>query len=347
MGELGLELQVAVPALLRERPVRERRLDRAARLALVAAVGEAAVLEEGRHVVERLLERLVGDPELELAHSRRVDHERAARQLDELAADRRVPALAVAAELLRLEQLVARERVDERRLADPRGAEKRGGDARSEVRANRVEALARDARERVDGDVGGDRPDGGEGGLRIAREVALRQQHHRLGAALARQDEVALEAAQAQVLVERRDDEDDVDVRGEHLLLGRLPRGLAREPRAAREQRLDRPRVLLGAGGDGDPVTDGGEIGGGAGLLVEPSRDVAAEHAGLGEHVVGAAVLHGDAARDQAVVGVGLELLGEAVVPAEGREVWHGEGSPLGLAESGRVPARPSREARL
>src|SRR4029078_6112485 len=106
-----------------------------------------------------------------------------------LAPPRRVPARAVAAELLRLEQLVARERVDQGRLADAGGAEKRGRDARSEVRANRVEALARDARERVDGDVGGDRPDRDERCGRIVREVALRQQHHRLGAALARQDE--------------------------------------------------------------------------------------------------------------------------------------------------------------
>ncbi len=64
--------------------------------------------------------------------------------------------LAVAAELLRLEQLLAGERVHEGRLADAGGAEKRRGDARSEVRANRVEALARDARERMDRDVGGD-----------------------------------------------------------------------------------------------------------------------------------------------------------------------------------------------
>ena len=67
MGELGLELQVAVPALLRERPVRERGLDRTTWLALVAAVGEAAVGEEGGDVVEGLFERLVRDPELELA----------------------------------------------------------------------------------------------------------------------------------------------------------------------------------------------------------------------------------------------------------------------------------------
>jgi hypothetical protein len=59
-------------------------------------------------------------------------------------------------------------------------------------------------------------------------EVALRQQHDGLRAALPPQDEVALETTQVQVLVEGADDEDDVDVRGENLLLGRLP-GVLRE----------------------------------------------------------------------------------------------------------------------
>ncbi len=66
----------------------------------------------------------------------------------------------------------------------------------------------------------------------------------------------------------------------------------------------------------------------------------------LGEDVVGAAMLHGDAAGDQIGSGVGLELLGAGVVPAELGEVGQEWWSPLGLRNAGREAARPSREAR-
>ena len=72
----------------------------------------------------------------------------AARQLDQLPARRRVPAGAVVADLLRREQLLARERVDERRLADARRAEQHGREARAEQVGHLVETLAGDARDR-------------------------------------------------------------------------------------------------------------------------------------------------------------------------------------------------------
>ena len=49
----------------------------------------------------------------------------------------------------------------------------------------------------------------------------------------------------------------------------------------------------------------------------EAAGDVAAQLVALHEDVVGTAVLHGDAARDQAVRQIGLELLAQLVVPAE------------------------------
>ena len=105
--ELALQLAPALVALEVERPVRERRAHRAARLLRVRAVGEAALRRERLDVSERGLEAGVRVPELQLAHARRVEHEPAVGQRHELAVRRRVPAAAVLADLLRREQLLA------------------------------------------------------------------------------------------------------------------------------------------------------------------------------------------------------------------------------------------------
>ena len=47
-----------------------------------------------------------------------------------------------------------------------------------------------------------------------------------------------------------------------YLILGRLPRRLARKFRPAGQNRDDRPRVLGRAGRDRDPVADDGQVGG-------------------------------------------------------------------------------------
>ena len=169
----------------------------------------------------------------------------------------------------------------------------------------------------MDGQVERDRLDLVERVLGTAHEIALRQQHHRLRAALSGENDVPLDASEIQILVERGDDEDDVDVRGEHLLLGRLPGGLARELRPAGDERDDRSRLLVLARGNGDPVAHDGEVGRRRRLVVEAAGDVAAELAELREDVVGAAVWHGDPARNRVGRRDGGELLGERLVPAE------------------------------
>ena len=67
----------------------------------------------------------------------------------------------------------------------------------------------------------------------------------------------------------------------------------------------------------------------------------------LGQDVVGAAVLHGDAAGDEAGGGVGANCSAKVSSQPSAVRSWHGERSPLGLRNEGREPARPSREARL
>src|SRR5262245_10220995 len=56
-----------------ERPFVERPLDGATRLARVPAVAEATARRQSRDLVERALDALPRVPELELAHSRRVE----------------------------------------------------------------------------------------------------------------------------------------------------------------------------------------------------------------------------------------------------------------------------------
>ena len=120
MLELALELQIAVPPLSGQRPVFERGLDGAAGLSVVGTVGELAMCEALRHVFESPVDTVVGNPELELADARGVDHESACRELYELATGRRVATFAVVANLLCREQLLACQGVDECRLADTR-----------------------------------------------------------------------------------------------------------------------------------------------------------------------------------------------------------------------------------
>src|SRR5262245_41036462 len=73
--QLALELGVALPGLGVERPVRKRGLDRAAGLAVVRAVGEAAPGGELLDVRERALDPVAGLPELELPHARGVEQD--------------------------------------------------------------------------------------------------------------------------------------------------------------------------------------------------------------------------------------------------------------------------------
>src|SRR5690606_26687277 len=87
---LGFELepQVVLEALRIEPSLPERRAHRAAGLHTVGAVREAAVRSEFRDVREGLLQSGRRLPELQRAHSGRIEEERAAWQGDDLAVPR-------------------------------------------------------------------------------------------------------------------------------------------------------------------------------------------------------------------------------------------------------------------
>lgn len=317
--ELTLELAVAREPLRRERPAVDRRGHRAAGLGLVRAVGEAALQRQRLDVLERLPHPLAGLPELELAQAGRVEDEPAAREQVELAARRRVPAAAVPARLAGLERGLAEQRVHDRRLADAGRAEQACRPAVREVRADVVEPAALRHRDRVDGDAERDRLDLGDRSLDVVAEVGLRQQDHRLGAALPGGREVALEAARVEVVRERGRQEGDVDVGGEHLLLGAVPGGLARDRAAACQHGVDDGASALLGRVVGDPVADGGQVGAGlARVEPEPAGGLGPALVVVrGEEDVGAAVLGRDAPGLEARVFQVVELVPAAGIPAE------------------------------
>src|SRR5581483_3645386 len=94
--QLALQLE-PTPMPLRGQLARaEGRLNRTARLAPVPAVVEPAVGRERLYVGERVPDRVRATvPQLQFAQPRRIDDDPAARQLDQLAVRRRVPALVV------------------------------------------------------------------------------------------------------------------------------------------------------------------------------------------------------------------------------------------------------------
>ena len=80
--------------------------------------------------------------------------------------------------------------------------------------------------------------------------------------------QVALEAPRVEVLGQRGDEEDRVDVRRDDLLLHRAPRRSARDGAAPLEADVN------DAVDNSDPVADRGKIGGAGGVVAEPAADL-------------------------------------------------------------------------
>ena len=136
----------------------------------------------------------------------------------------------------------------------------------------------------------------------VVAEVGLRQHDNRVRAALPREHEVALEPAQVVVLRQRADEEDDVDVRGHHLLLADAVlvarRSCGRTPCAAAGRHGSSTcRPPAGRRATQSP-TAGRSADSSASCSIRPGRPTRTSP-WLGEDVVGAAMLHGDAAGDE------------------------------------------------
>ena len=133
-----------------------------------------------------------------------------------------------------LHPLDAEQGVGQRGLAGAGGADQHGGAARAAAMASsaatlsRILGVDRDARRRPARRVRARRSASSTASASSARRlVGLGQHHHRLDAAAAHQQQVALDAARIEVGIEAADDEHGVDVGGDQLLLVVLAGGAA------------------------------------------------------------------------------------------------------------------------
>jgi hypothetical protein len=141
-------------------------------------------------------------PTAELAHPRRAEHQPAAGQEHQLSVRRRMPPSPPSADRLRCEDLLAGERVHQRRFADAGGAEQGDRVPGSKVRADELEPVTGQARDRMHGDAKRNRLDLEHAQLEVGVEVGLRQDDDGLRAALPGHRDVALEPAQIEVFVQ-------------------------------------------------------------------------------------------------------------------------------------------------
>ena len=147
-------------------------------------------------------------------------------------------------------------------------------------------------------------------------DVELREHDDRIGARIPRCRQVALQATWIEVRVEPGHEQHRVDVGDEDVLLGFQPRGLTRDLRAARKQRLDR-EAISGCVTDDDPVADCGHAA--PELVVAHAAARAREPiAEQRTDVVAAAVLRDDACGHEAALFVRVEDRLELIGPAEG-----------------------------
>ena len=159
----------------------------------MAAIGEPALRCELDDVGERLVQSFVGEPEVQLADARVVDHDAAAGEQHELAPGRRVPSGAVDGDLSGGEDLLAHECVDECRLPDSGRTDQRAGGARCQERPDLVETEPSACRHDCDRHPTGDLGEIPGNACCVRLEVGLQEENRRPCTALPGVREVALE----------------------------------------------------------------------------------------------------------------------------------------------------------
>ena len=153
------------------------------------------------------------------------------------------------------------ERVDQSGFPHAGGADERGSAAAAKIFADHVEAYLFGGADEVDVDAEGDLLDFVEAGCGVVAEVGFIQQDDRLRAALPDDGEVAFDAARIQFEIERGDHEDGVDIGRDDLLLQGAACDFAGELGFPGKDGVDPGAIFAGAGGDGHPVANGGNVG--------------------------------------------------------------------------------------
>ena len=243
---LVVQLQIIAPALRGEAALVQRHLDRAARLAAVAAVGEAALFGQRADVGEQVEIFLAG--EFQFAHAGRVDQAAAAGQLQQGAIGGGVATAAVvAAHRGGGHRRGAQQGVGEGGFAGTGGTHQHRAVARLQVRREQRHAGRVLAVERVDRRAGRQpRAQRVDGLLRIRAGVELAQQHHRLRAGVLGQRQIALDPRRVEVAVQSGQHQHIVDVGGDQLALVALAGRCARQCGAPRRHADDVRRRARG-----------------------------------------------------------------------------------------------------
>ena len=194
------------------------------------------------------------------------------------------------------------------------------------MRRQTVEPFPGDVREWDDRHANRDGLDRQDRLADVRAEVGLREHDDGRGAAVPRRRDVALQPAQAEVVVESGEQERRVDVRGEHLLLGAEAGALAEERAATREDRRDRRRVPVPL--NAHPVADRGDRRADLVRVEQPAGGTRTELRVRGPHDVRTAMLRGDTSGSRVVFLQLLERGRPVGVPAELFQNGHSE-SPL------------------
>ena len=202
-------------------------------------------------------------------------------------------------------------------LPTPEEPEERHRPAGDEPGRKGVEALSRLRRDHADGDARGDGLDGGATARDVVADVGLVQQDDRLRPALPGEDERALDAAEAEVSVEARHEEDRVHVRRQDLGHGPLPRRPADEGGSPGQDGLDDRAVAALARAQGHPVADRRPVLRPAGLVPQGAGHRRERLPLLRAHAQQARVAHHDAAGDEALGGERGEGLRDGADEAE------------------------------
>jgi len=249
--------------------------DRAARFGVVAAVGEFAGGGQGVDVGERGGQGIVGFAEGQAAEAGRVDDQAAhGRQggTHEVAEGGAMAAFVVkVAHFHHVLHVGLSQVINQGAFAHAGGAQDNRGDAGAQVVADGIHALAGN-------DADGMNVLGAQEGLGFADKrrgvgaaIGFGQEDHGLDVRVARHGQVAFEAAEGEVVVERSAQEGQVDVHGEDLGVPTSATAFAFaleaacDDGAAREDagNLDGSGVFGGVlnAAEDDPVADGGVVG--------------------------------------------------------------------------------------
>ena len=198
------------------------------------------------------------------------------RQAEDFAVGRGMATLVVCvANVLRGQQLLPRQRIHQRRLADPRRAHEYHRAAGGQPPAQAIQPSTRHTAHHLDRSAGDDIANRIDGGVDVVAKIRFRQHHQRHGATVPRRHQVALDTPRIELLVQRADDAGDVDVGGDHLLLALGPGLSANELGAAREDLLDGGGSVRGRLNQ-HPVADRGQLTASGGAVQHSPR----RHAG-------------------------------------------------------------------